>query len=127
VFLIYCTEEESFWLLARVCECLLPDYYNTRVVGALVDQETLDELTAEYLPNLHAKLKQMDMIHVISLSWFLTIYLSVISYQCAVQIVDCFFFDGAKVLFQVGYIYLRINGIHFKLKNVGKLSKRIDR
>lgn len=101
VFLIYCSEEEAFWLLTRVCESLLPDSYNTRVVGALVDQGVLEALVADHLPHLNATLQNLGTIRVISLSWFLTIYLSVMPYQCAVNIVDCFFYDGAKVLFQV--------------------------
>lgn len=101
--MIYCSEEEAFWLLTRVCEFFLPDYYNTRVVGALVDQQVLDSMAAKYLPGLHAKLQDLGMIRVISLSWFLTLYLSVISHNCAVNIIDCFFYDGAKVLFQVCY------------------------
>lgn len=80
VLLIYCSEEEAFWQLANLCESLLPDYYNTRVVGALVDQGVLDDLTSDHLPNLHARLDELGMIRMISLSWFLTIFLRYIQY-----------------------------------------------
>ncbi|KAL1491524.1 hypothetical protein ABEB36_012108 [Hypothenemus hampei] len=109
VLLIYCNEEEAFWLLVTLCENLLPDYYNQRVVGAVVDQGILDELTLEYLPSLHDKLLQLGMMNMISLSWFLTIFLCVMPYESAVNVMDCFFYDGAKVIFQVALMLLEWN------------------
>ncbi|KAL4714146.1 hypothetical protein ACJJTC_008500 [Scirpophaga incertulas] len=109
VLLIYCPEEQAFWLLATICETLLPDYYNTRVVGALVDQGVLEELTEAHLPDLHAKLDDLGVMKMISLSWFLTLFISVMPYECAVNVMDCFFYDGAKVIFQVTLTILDIN------------------
>lgn len=121
-FLIFCDEEDAFWLLASLCENLLPDYYNDKIVGAQVrvsfkslyswilsnvflifqiDQGVLNELISEHLPNLHAHLEELGVIKMISLSWFLSIFLSVIPYESALYIIDCFFYDGAKVIFIV--------------------------
>ncbi|XP_076233513.1 TBC1 domain family member 8/9 isoform X2 [Calliopsis andreniformis] len=109
VLLIYCSEESAFWQLCNVCESLLPDYYDRRVVGALVDQGLLEELAAEHLPTLHARLQELGLIKVISLSWFLTIFLSVMPTSSAVNIMDCFFYDGAKVIFQIALTVLEWN------------------
>lgn len=109
VLLLYATEEEAFWLLVALCERLLPDYYNTKVIGALVDQRVLEELVSEYHPLLYQKLQPLGILNMISLSWFLTMFLSVMPFESAIHIVDCFYFDGAKVIFQVALAILDTN------------------
>ncbi|XP_048086694.1 TBC1 domain family member 9B isoform X2 [Alosa alosa] len=109
VLLLYCTEEEAFWLLVALCERMLPDYYNTRVVGALVDQGVFEELTRECLPLLYEHMQELGVISTISLSWFLTLFLSVMPFHSAVLLVDCFFYEGIKLVFQVSLAVLHAN------------------
>ncbi|KAK5873448.1 hypothetical protein PBY51_018488 [Eleginops maclovinus] len=109
VLLLFSPEEEAFWLLVALCERMLPDYYNTRVTGALVDQGVFEELTRAFLPHLYEHMRDLGVISTISLSWFLTLFLSVMPFDSAVLLVDCFFYEGIKVTFQVALAVLYDN------------------
>ncbi|KAM9320021.1 TBC1 domain family member 8 [Gastrophryne carolinensis] len=106
VLLLYAKEEEAFWLLVAVCERMLPDYFNHRVLGAQVDQSVFEELIQERLPELALHITDLSTLASISLSWFLTLFISIMPLQSAVNVVDCFFFDGIKAIFQVGLAVL---------------------
>ncbi|XP_075056336.1 TBC1 domain family member 8 isoform X2 [Mixophyes fleayi] len=106
VLLLYAKEEEAFWLLVAVCERMLPDYFNHRVLGAQVDQSVFEELIHERLPELAEHITDLTTLASISLSWFLTLFISIMPLQSAVNVVDCVFFDGIKAIFQVGLAIL---------------------
>lgn len=66
-----------------------------------MDQGVFEELTRAFLPLLYEHMQDLGVISTISLSWFLTLFLSVMPYDSAVILVDCFFYEGIKVVFQV--------------------------
>lgn len=136
VLLLYAKEEEAFWLLVAVCERMLPDYFNRRIIGekrrarfcisnslgscslkccscfelgALVDQAVFEGLIREHLPQLVEHMTDLSFFSSVSLSWFLTLFISVLPIESAVNVVDCFFYDGIKAILQLGLAVLDYN------------------
>ncbi|KAI8088204.1 rab-GTPase-TBC domain-containing protein [Thamnidium elegans] len=109
--LIYMSEEQAFFTLSVLCDDLLPGYYSTSMYGALLDQIIFEHLLEKTMPKLHAHFKETDIqLSVACLPWFLSLYINSMPLLFAFRVLDCFFMEGPKVLFQIGLAILKING-----------------
>ncbi|KAJ3124723.1 TBC1 domain member 9, partial [Physocladia obscura] len=103
VLLIYLTEEQAFWVLTVLSEKLLPSYYSTNMVGAVVDNQVFEQLVQKYMPMVTEHFKKYDIqLSVVCLPWFLTLFINSLPMTFALRLLDCLFMEGPKVLFQVG-------------------------
>ena len=59
--------------------------------------EVFSALCSKYLPDIHRHLESLQVLKMISVSWFLTLFIAVLDHTTAVNIIDCFFVDGSKV------------------------------
>lgn len=109
--LIYMSEAQAFYILSTICDRLAPGYYSTTMYGTLLDQKVFESLVEKTMPILWEHLVKSDVqLSVVSLPWFLSLYINSMPLVFAFRVLDVFFVEGPKVLFQVGLAILRING-----------------
>ena len=107
----YMSESQAFFLLSVLCDRLLPGYYSQTMYGTLLDQRVFESLVERTMPILWEHLVKSDVqLSVVSLPWFLSLYINSMPLVFAFRVLDVFFLEGPKVLFQVGLAILRING-----------------
>lgn len=79
--------------------------------GTLLDQRVFESLVEKTMPILWDHLVKSDVqLSVVSLPWFLSLYINSMPLIFAFRVLDVFFLEGPKVLFQIGLAILRING-----------------
>ena len=109
--LIFQTEEQTFWMLNMICDIILPGYYSLTMYGALLDQRVFEDLMAKTMPILWEHFKAINIqLNIVSLPWCLSLFINSMPMIFSLRIIDCFFMEGARVLFQVALAILRING-----------------
>ncbi|KAF9276485.1 TBC1 domain member 9 [Mortierella alpina] len=106
--LLHLKEEDSFWLLATLCEQILPDYYSKTLVGVQVDQKVFSHLVGISLPSIASHFKQIDIdLATITIPWFLCLYQSAFPLPASTRVLDCFFYEGPSFLFMMGLAILK--------------------
>lgn len=109
--LIYMSEEQAFWTLNSLCETIVPGYYSKTMYGTLLDQKVFESLVQQTIPLLWDHITAHDIqLSVVSLPWFLSLYISSMPLVFAFRILDVFFLQGPKTLFQVALAILKLNG-----------------
>lgn len=109
--LIYMTEEQAFWCLSNLCDIYAPGYYSKTMYGTLLDQKVFEAFVEEKMPVLNDYIVQHDIqLSVISLPWFLSLFYTSMPLEYAVRIMDIFFMNGPRTLFQVALAVLKVNG-----------------
>lgn len=109
--LIFQSEEQAFWTLSILCEKYVPGYYSKTMYGTLLDQKVFESLVEKTMPVLWNHIAKFDIqLSVVSLPWFLSLFLNSMPLVFAFRIMDIFFVYGPKTLFQVSLAILRING-----------------
>ncbi|RKO87204.1 rab-GTPase-TBC domain-containing protein, partial [Blyttiomyces helicus] len=123
VLLIYLTEEQAFWILTVLCERMLPGYYSVNMVGAVVDNHVFETLVGKYMPMVSDQFKKHEIqLSVACLPWFLSLFVNTLPLPYALRILDCFFMEGPKILFQIGLAILKTNGdAIMKVRDDGEL------
>ena len=66
-------------------------------LNSLTPLEVFSALSSKHLPELHQHLESLQVLNMISVSWFLTLFIGVLNHTTAVHVIDCFFIDGVKV------------------------------
>ena len=111
MLLIFMQEEDAFWVLLITVEDLLPvDYYTKSMIGTHVDQHAFLELIAAKAPLVSEVLDESGVqLSLISLQWFLCVFLNTLPLETALRIWDVFFFKGDEVIFRAGVALLKLH------------------
>eukprot|EP01125_Pyxidicula_operculata_P019926 TRINITY_DN725_c0_g1_i1.p1 TRINITY_DN725_c0_g1~~TRINITY_DN725_c0_g1_i1.p1 ORF type:complete len:643 (-),score=183.89 TRINITY_DN725_c0_g1_i1:231-2159(-) len=111
MFMFFLQEELSFWMLCTVIEDILPsNYYAVDLMGVRIDVYAFRKMFHQRLPKLakHFDLLGVDCGTFIT-SWFLCLFITILPMEAAMRFLDSLFYEGDKMLFQVGLAIFSLN------------------
>jgi len=112
VLLLFMSEEEAFWLLANICEDMLPHYFTRDMLGSITDQRVMEDLVAEHLPSIAEHFEHLDLqLALISFPWLLCLFVGHLPFQATLHAMDVLFLEGSSstFLFKVGLSVLQLH------------------
>eukprot|EP01119_Soliformovum_irregulare_P015626 TRINITY_DN4420_c0_g1_i2.p1 TRINITY_DN4420_c0_g1~~TRINITY_DN4420_c0_g1_i2.p1 ORF type:complete len:883 (+),score=250.00 TRINITY_DN4420_c0_g1_i2:75-2723(+) len=110
LLLLIVGEEAAFWLLASICEDLVPEQYSKQLIGSIADRQFFEELATAHLPDEMDKLQAVGIsIGILTYPWFMCLFIGYLPLEACCRVLDIFLFSGRKILFQMGLAILKYN------------------
>ncbi|XP_069778836.1 TBC1 domain family member 2A isoform X2 [Narcine bancroftii] len=104
-------EEDAFWCLVAVVDCIMPeDYYSKTLTGSQVDQRVFKEILSEKMPKLVSHFEQYNVdLSYITFNWFLVVFVDSLLSDILLRVWDAFLYEGTKVIFRYALAIFRYN------------------
>lgn len=107
--MLFMSEEKTYWMISAVCEDMLPEYYAPSMIGCTTDQAVFEYLLKKRMPELHYHFINLNIpITLITIPWLLCIFIGFLPWEVTLRILDCFFYSGRHILFQIGLSIFKI-------------------
>lgn len=133
IFLLFLSEEKSFWMLIVVTTEFLPNVHDANLEGANVDQAVLMLSIKESLPAIWSKMgsgndimspgsdvstnvvlqvnelvTKLPPITLVTAAWFMSAFTGILPIETTLRVWDCFFYEGSKTLFRIALTILKL-------------------
>ena len=106
LLLMHMAEEDSFWMLVRISDTYLNEYFKPGLEKVQIDGHALFYLFKKENQVAHKLLKQQSIDPILYMTeWFMCIYARTLPWCTVLRVWDMFFCEGIKVLYRVG-LYL---------------------
>jgi len=111
LFLMYLSEEESFWMLDRVMRSDKFMMHGLYAIGLPLLQQyfyQFDQLLFSVCPRLHEHLEMNGITpSLYSTQWFLTVFAYNMPFELVLRIWDIFLYEGPKIPFRFALAFMQ--------------------
>ena len=115
IFLSYLDEEKSFWMMENLMKNFrMQELYLQGFPGLKKNFFVFLKLMKKILPNIFTQLTNAKLYPAIyGSSWYLTCFTNVFPYEIILRIMDCYLFEGIKIIHRIslGLLALKENEI----------------
>ncbi len=103
LLIMHMPEEDAFWILIRISDFYLKNYYSPDLECIQIDGQTLFLLFKSINSNAYKLMNKHSIYPTLYMTeWFMCIFARSLPWCTVLRVWDMFFCEGIKVLFRVG-------------------------